>query len=409
MKKIIKFSRFFLPLVTLSTVLILSGVVALLTRGINFGIDFQPGLIQQVRIAPAAFSMSYKGSATISVEMDSTSLTLVISGAAADNRTITFLFADYPDVASLVTALNTIDGVSATVRGNSAAATTGLFADASVSTVLSSDSYILHYSDSAVLDARIDDVRNALSALDGVSIKEIGTDSERAFQIRMADKGDNTSNSKTMQDTIKSVLRDVFGTDNVAVIKTDYIGSQFSKSLVSQVVLMVAATLLLIWLYATIRFKWDFALGAVLAVIHDALIMVAFVTWTQMEFTSTTVAAILTIIGYSINDTVVVLDRVRENMRILKVKSFKDILDISQTEILSRTVITTVTTLLAVIALFVFTSGSMRDFAGALIVGMISGVYSTIFIAGAFIALVRKNWKPSDEKNATAQLTVYEN
>ena len=140
------------------------------------------------------------------------------------------------------------------------------------------------------------------------------------------------------------------------------------------------------------------AVGAILAIVHDALIMIAFITWTQMEFTSIILAAILTIIGYSINDTVVVLDRVRENIKTIKVKKFKDLLDISQTELLSRTLITTGTTLLAVISLFIFTTGSMRDFALALMVGMVSGVYSTIFIAGGFIAVVRRNWKASDEE-----------
>ena len=106
----------------------------------------------------------------------------------------------------------------------------------------------------------------------------------------------------------------------------------------------------------------------------------------------------MTIIGYSINDTVVVLDRVRENIKLLKVKNIKELLDISQSEMLSRTIITTVTTMLATVSLFVFTTGSMKNFALALIVGMLSGVYSTIYIAGAFIALARRNWKPSAEE-----------
>jgi len=192
----------------------------------------------------------------------------------------------------------------------------------------------------------------------------------------------------------------------IAVIKTDFIGSQFSSSLVLQSIILVAATLLLIWLYSTIRFRWDFALGAVLAITHDALIMIAFIAWTGLEMNSTMIAAILTIIGYSINDTIVVLDRVRENMKTVKVTKFTELLNLSQTEILGRTVITTVTTLLAVFALYIFTSGSMKEFALALIVGMISGVYSTIMIASAFIALVRRNWKPSDEEKKSAAFSA---
>ena len=134
--------------------------------------------------------------------------------------------------------------------------------------------------------------------------------------------------------------------------------------------------------------------------------MVAFIAWTGLEMNSTMIAAILTIIGYSINDTIVVLDRVRENMKTVKVTKFTELLDLSQTEILGRTVITTVTTLLAVFALYIFTSGSMKEFALALIVGMISGVYSTIMIASAFIALVRRHWKPSDEEKKPAAFSA---
>ena len=104
-----------------------------------------------------------------------------------------------------------------------------------------------------------------------------------------------------------------------------------------------------------------------------------------MEFNSTTIAAILTIVGYSINDTVVVFDRIRENIRLNPKLSLVNVLDLAQTEVLSRTIITTVTTMLAAVSLYVFTSGSMKDFALALLVGMTSGVYSTIYIAGACI------------------------
>jgi preprotein translocase subunit SecF len=146
-------------------------------------------------------------------------------------------------------------------------------------------------------------------------------------------------------------------------------------------------TLLLILIYASIRFKPQFAIGAVLAIAHDALIIVAFVTWTRMEFNTTTIAAILTILGYSINDTIVIFDRIRENRRIYPDEEFVLTLDRSLTETLSRTIITTLTTMLAVLSLFIFTTGSMKDFALALLVGMISGVYSTIFVASGFV-----NW-----------------
>jgi preprotein translocase subunit SecF len=134
----------------------------------------------------------------------------------------------------------------------------------------------------------------------------------------------------------------------------------------------------------------------VLAIAHDALIMVTFIVWTRMEFNTTTIAAILTILGYSINDTIVIFDRVRESRRIYPEESFVNILDRSLSETLSRTLITTITTMIAVLSLFIFTTGSMKEFALALLVGMVSGVYSTIFIAVGFTNF----WDISAKKRA---------
>nr|MCR4626691.1 protein translocase subunit SecF [Treponema sp.] len=170
--------------------------------------------------------------------------------------------------------------------------------------------------------------------------------------------------------------------------------SQFSKSLVGQSVALVLATLFLIWLYATIRFHWDFAMGSVLAVIHDALIMISFIAWIQMEFSTTTLAAVLTIIGYSINATVVILDRIRANMKLIDTKKFNDIINASLTDTLSRSIITTITTLFAVCSLYIFATGSIKDFALALIVGLISGCYSSIYISNAFVSAMRRKWTP---------------
>ena len=136
--------------------------------------------------------------------------------------------------------------------------------------------------------------------------------------------------------------------------------------------------------------------------------MTGFIVWTGMEFSSTTIAAYLTILGYSINDTIVIYDRIRENTRILPSISFKERLDISLSETLSRTILTTLTTLLAVVSLYVFTTGSMKDFALALIVGMLSGTYSTVFIASAFISFTSKFVKSKvvKDENLQAGITV---
>jgi len=183
------------------------------------------------------------------------------------------------------------------------------------------------------------------------------------------------------------------------VLKTDFVGARYSEALSKTSAFLVIATLALILLYSAIRFKIQFALGAVLAIAHDALIMVAFIVWTRMEFNASTIAAILTILGYSINDTIVQFDRIREERRLRPADKFVDVLDSALSHTLWRTIITTVTTMLAVLALFIFTTGSMKDFALALLVGMVSGTYSTIYIASGFV-----DWW--ERKVATKAFTV---
>ncbi len=289
MKDRIHFSKAFLPCAIVSLVVIMSGVVGLFVRGINLGIDFKPGMIEEVEISNA----------------------------------------------------------------------TG-----------------------------IEEVRDALSAFGGVSVKKIGGEDSSFYQIRAGiSEGDDDSK-------ITDALNATYGAANVSVQKTDFIGSSMSASLARNSILLLVGTMVLIWLYATVRFHWDFALGAIIALIHDICIMFTFIIWTQLEFGTTVLAAVLTIVGYSINATVVILDRVRYNLPLMEVKKFSEILDQSLTDTLVRSIITTATTLFAVLSLYIFTTGSIKDFALAMMVGLLSGCYSSIFISSGFINLTRQNWKP---------------
>jgi preprotein translocase subunit SecF len=138
---------------------------------------------------------------------------------------------------------------------------------------------------------------------------------------------------------------------------------------------------------------------------HDGLVVVGFVVWTGMEFNTTTIAAILTILGYSTNNTIVVFDRIRESLRIFPDQPYVSVLNISLTATLNRTIITTVSTMFAVMSLFIFTTGAMKDFALALQIGMISGVYTTTFIATGFVNLwENKKIKREKMKLATQAL-----
>lgn len=406
MKKMIKFSRFFVPAVIISLVLIAAGVVSLCTRGINFGIDFRPGLIEDVRIAPTAMTVSYNGAANVEIQTNDQGISFVISGAGSESRTETFRYIDYNNLGDMVAAISKVEGITASVVAPSSITAEGFFGSSSQSPVLSGEAYRLYYSEANPTVISVEEVRELFANDSSYSVKQSGDVSLNTYQIRAGDDGSDKEISEKIQQEILNRFVKKYGEDKIAIIKTDFVGSSFSSSLASKAILLVIGTMALIWLYATIRFKWDFALAAIIALVHDSLIILSFISWTQMEFTSTTIAAILTIIGYSINATVVIFDRVRENIRTVKTQNFIDILNISLSDTLSRSLITTITTMLAVISLFLFTTGSMRDFALALFVGLLSGLYSSIFISGAFTSLTRKNWKPSDEEKKTQTKSV---
>ena len=389
MKKVIQFSKFFPCAVVLSAAIIISGIVSVATRGINFGLDFKPGMIEEIKIASTVLEVTYNGTATVSLEANEGGVDLVVSGIGEENRTESIPYSSVETVSELAAKMNTVNGVSAHIKKEMILPKEGLFVNSGSSKNLGEKPLNLFASDEKST-VSADDVRSALAEFNNVDVKEIGEGSDRAFQIRMGVTGDE---GKTLQADANKALTEKFGADKVAFVKSDFIGAQLSQSLISDSIILVLATLVLIFIYSAIRFHWDFALAAVIAIIHDSLVMVSFISFIQMEFSTTTLAAILTIIGYSINATVVILDRVRSDIKVVEAKTFKEILNSALTSTLSRSIITTLTTLFAVLALFFFTTGTIHDFSLALTVGLISGCYSSIFIAGAFILCVRKNQK----------------
>lgn len=399
MKRIIHFSRFFFPAAILSALLIILGVIGyIIFGGFNLGVDFQAGLIQEVQFAPTAFSLTYTGLGNASVSMDRARLYIVISGSGVEGITHSFPYAEYGTIGALLGGIRSrnVEGLAVVEEPPATnASAQSLIQSAQGNPLLSSSPYGIHYLPPNAPLIGIDEVRSALVPLGTVSVQVLGEDRERRFMIRMEDS-ELDSQEGIPAEKIISTLETYFGDGGVAVTRSDYVGSRFSKQLTDQAGLLLALTLLLILIYSSFRFKPQFATGAVLAIAHDALVMVAFIAWTRMEFNTTTIAAILTILGYSINDTIVIFDRIRESRRIYPEDSFVSILDRSLSETLSRTIITTATTMLAVFSLYIFTTGSMRDFALTLLVGMISGVYSTIFIASGFVNF----WENAARKRA---------
>jgi preprotein translocase subunit SecF len=405
MKRVIKFSRFFVPAAIVSSVLILFGLYGYFTKGFNLGVDFQAGINQTVQLALPAMSATYTDKGNAEVRISSSAVTLVLSGAESDEKTLVFDFKTYPTIGDVAKALAGVKGVSVSVEPDAEALPATLLVPTyEGNTYLSGTALVLHRApkDSSEQFADIEQVRQALSSLGNIGVQTLQPASSQRFLIRVQDEGTDPDFAANARAKVKAGLEAKFGANRVVVLKTDIVGARYSESLTRKVFWLILGTLALILIYSMIRFKIEYSIGAVLAIVHDALIMVAFIVWSRMEFNTQSIAAILTILGYSINDTIVQFDRVREERKLRPNDKFEDVLNASLTITLSRTIITTVATLLTVFSLIIFMSGSNRDFALALLVGMISGTYSTIYIASAFV-LWWDNRKEKREKGKLAK------
>lgn len=200
-------------------------------------------------------------------------------------------------------------------------------------------------------------------------------------------------------ETIRTVEAALVGAvPDIKFVSVESVGPKVSGELIQTaalaVVLAIAAVLVYIWL----RFEWQFALGAVAALVHDVILTIGVFSELQIKFDLAIIAALLTIVGYSLNDTVVVFDRVRENLRKYKKRPLAEVLNISINETLSRTLMTSVTTLLALISLYVLGGDVIRGFVFAMIWGVIVGTYSSIFVASAILLYlgVKRDWSKPD-------------
>ena len=175
-------------------------------------------------------------------------------------------------------------------------------------------------------------------------------------------------------------------TDNPAVIKrVEFVGPQVGEELRDQGGLGMLMALGGIMLYLAFRFQWKFAVGAIVSLVHDVIVTMGILSWFQITYDLTVLAAVLAIIGYSLNDTIVVFDRVRENFRVLRKASLIDNINISTTQTLLRTMATSISTLLAIAALLIFGGDNLWGFSIALFVGVLAGTYSSIYIANVVL------------------------
>lgn len=216
---------------------------------------------------------------------------------------------------------------------------------------------------------------------------------EYLFRFQNPIAGSDKESALTLNDQIKQLsdgLATQFAADEPVVRRVDSVGPAIGEELKRSGLLASFYSLILILIYIALRFDFKYAPGAVIALFHDSILVLGFMTLLGKEVNVQTVAAILTIIGYSINDTIVCFDRIRENSAVQRSHSFLQTVKLSLNETLSRTVLTSLTTFFAILAVFVFSTGSLADFALALMVGIAVGTYSSLFVAAPILVFMDK-------------------
>ena len=231
--------------------------------------------------------------------------------------------------------------------------------------------------------------------LGDISVKKFGNETD--FLIKF----ENKDNKKNIIEEVKKKLDKSFG-NNFDFRRVENVGPKVSAELLKSGIIAISVSLFLMLIYIWIRFEWQFSLGAIVALFHDVIVTLGLFSLFGFEINLSIIAAVLTIVGYSMNDTVVIFDRVRENLRKYSDIKIYDLTNISINETLSRTLITSITTLLALLSIFFFGGEILKGFSLAMIFGVIFGTYSSIYIANTILVRLNVSQKTilkDEEKN----------
>ena len=238
-------------------------------------------------------------------------------------------------------------------------------------------------------DSNISDIRRSLIRmnLQDITVKRFGTRGDFLIKI----KNNESTNQNFIQNINETLIKDLGYEVNFR--RVEKVGPKVSNELLKDGLLAICLSLAAMLFYIWIRFEWQFSVAAIIALIHDVLITLGLFSILSYEINLSIVAAVLTIVGYSMNDTVVIFDRIRENLKKYSKISIEEISNVSTNETLSRTLITSVTTLLALFSIFIFGGAILKGFSFAMIIGVIIGTYSSIFVATPLLGYTKVNQK----------------
>lgn len=394
MKRVIRFQRTRYIFFAFSGSLFILGALFFIFKGFNLGVDFKAGVAIQFQIAPASFALSYSGPDRVEATLPTGDQALTASGdfiitmtdpATSLKTEHPFSFKQYTTIRALADAIAAIPGFTVTPEGNMDLPPSQIVPPVSTANITAAPFTFNIEPQPGAAPVKIDDVRTALEPVGKFDLQTAGAAGSQQFLTKIQANTDDPTFQVDTQNQVKKLLEQKFGANQIIIKQSDFVGPRVSQALGRQSVWLVLIAIVLILIYMMFRFKPVYAVAAVLALVHDALIMLTYNAVFGIEMDAGTIAAILTILGYSINDTIVIFDRVRENQNLMRGSSLELMLDTSVSQTLGRTFITSGATLLTVISLFIFTTGSMKLFSINMLVGIIEGSYSTIFIASPIV------------------------
>lgn len=248
--------------------------------------------------------------------------------------------------------------------------------------------------------ADVGELRNALQArgIEGAEIQTFGSDREIVIRARVAREGSDANDTQVTADAVGQALDATLGAGTYQVVRTEAVGPKVGGELRQQAVFAILMSFLAVLAYLAYRFEWRFGVAAVVATAHDIVAALAFIGFARLEVSLFVVAGLLTIVGYSLNDTIVIFDRIRENLHRSKRESFQSILNRSINETLPRTFFTGTTALGSLLALAILGGDVVRPFALLMLFGVIVGTFSSIFIASPVLLAIETRWPGPDAR-----------